>query len=175
VFSATTFAPGTRGHRSRSASPCPREDPGQQHAGTRLHIAADLVLAPSAVNMARSGGTIYPVVKNFPPLWLTPTHNRRHQGVSCWTAFATTTVTGSIRDGDGTNLPAQSWRGRLRRNRLTSWLGRCRSGSCCSYSAAVTFIAYPPTITRGSEVTAWANAELHALDRFRAAKWRWPD
>ena len=27
----------------------------------------------------------------------------------------------------------------------------------------VTLIAYPPTITRGSEVTAWARAELRAL------------
>ena len=49
-------------------------------------------------NTARSAGTIYPVLKNIPPLYgSSPTENPRAIGAdSFWTAFATTCVTSAM-------------------------------------------------------------------------------
>ena len=73
---------------------------GKRTLGLGYAIAlTDLVLAPFMVSAtARSGGTIYPVVKNIPPLYGSYPHEnpRRIGSYLCWTAFATACITSSM-------------------------------------------------------------------------------
>jgi L-tartrate/succinate antiporter len=98
IFSATTFALGYEitGLGRRIALLLVARL-GRSTLGLGYAIAtADLILAPfMPSNTARSGGTIYPVVKNIPPLYgSTPEVDPRAiGGYLCWTAFATTSVT----------------------------------------------------------------------------------
>ncbi|MFP5238366.1 MAG: DASS family sodium-coupled anion symporter, partial [Acidobacteriota bacterium] len=73
---------------------------GKKALGLGYAVAlADLILAPfMPSNTARSGGTIFPVIKNIPPLYgSTPDNNPRGLGgYLMWTALATTCVTSSM-------------------------------------------------------------------------------
>lgn len=73
---------------------------GKKTLGLGYAIAlADLVLAPfTPSNTARSGGTIFPVIKNIPPLYGSePGPTARKMGsYIMWTAFATTCLTSSM-------------------------------------------------------------------------------
>src|SRR5512135_595247 len=61
---------------------------------------ADLLLAPfTPSNTARSGGTVYPVIRNLPALYDSKPNDpsaRRIGGYLMWTAIATTCVTSSL-------------------------------------------------------------------------------
>lgn len=61
---------------------------------------ADLILAPfTPSNTARSGGTIFPVIRNLPPLYDSKPNDpssRRIGGYLMWTALAVTCVTSSM-------------------------------------------------------------------------------
>ncbi len=61
---------------------------------------ADVVLSPfTPSNTARSGGTIFPVIKNLPPLYGSLPNDpssRRIGGYLMWTAIAATCVTSSM-------------------------------------------------------------------------------
>ena len=73
---------------------------GKKTLGLGYAVAfSDLILAPfMPSNTARSGGTIFPIIKNIPPLYgSTPENNRRGIGAYLmWTALATTCVTSSM-------------------------------------------------------------------------------
>ena len=73
---------------------------GRRTLGLGYAVAlSDLCLAPvMPSNTARSGGTVYPIVKNIPPLYGSfPNDNpRRIGGYLLWTGFATTCVTSSM-------------------------------------------------------------------------------
>jgi len=73
---------------------------GRRSLGLGYAVAlADLALAPfMPSNTARSGGTIFPIIKNIPPLYgSTPENNPRGLGAYLmWTALATTCVTSSM-------------------------------------------------------------------------------
>lgn len=73
---------------------------GKKTLGLGYAVAvSDLVLSPfTPSNTARSGGTIYPIIKNIPPLFgSTPEENPRKIGsYLMWTAIATTCVTSSL-------------------------------------------------------------------------------
>ena len=62
--------------------------------------AADLLLAPfTPSNTARSGGTIFPVINNLPPLYDSKPDDpsmRRIGSYMMWVAIATTCVTSSM-------------------------------------------------------------------------------
>ncbi len=63
-------------------------------------MLADVLLAPfTPSNTARSAGTIYPIIRNLPPLYdshpNTPSA-RRMGGYIMWTALAATSVTSSL-------------------------------------------------------------------------------
>ena len=73
---------------------------GKKTLGLGYAVAlADLVLAPfTPSNTARSGGTIFPVIKNIPPLYGSepgPTA-RKIGSYIMWTAFATTCLTSAM-------------------------------------------------------------------------------
>src|SRR5262247_4312575 len=63
-------------------------------------VIADTILAPfTPSNTARSGGTIYPVIKNLPPLYDSKPNDpsmRRIGSYIMWVAIATTCVTSTL-------------------------------------------------------------------------------
>jgi L-tartrate/succinate antiporter len=63
-------------------------------------MLSDAILAPfTASNTARSAGTIFPIVRNIPPLFDSKPHDpsaRKIGGYLMWVAFATTGVTSSL-------------------------------------------------------------------------------
>jgi L-tartrate/succinate antiporter len=173
VFSATTFALGYEATGlGRRIALLMVEKLGASTLGLGYAIAAaDLILAPfMPSNTARSAGTIFPVVKNIPPLYgSTPTVNPRAiGGYLCWTAFATTSVTSCM---FATALAPNLFAAELARKIAgveigwMSWMtGMLPVGLLLFVlTPAVTYVIYPPTITRGPEVVRWAAAELAAM------------
>lgn len=74
---------------------------GKKTLGLGYAVAlADLVLAPfTPSNTARSGGTIFPVIKNIPPLYGSEPNSptaRKIGAYLMWTAFATTCLTSAM-------------------------------------------------------------------------------
>ena len=101
IFAATMFAAGYEATGlGRRIALLLVKALGRKTLGLGYAIAiADLVLAPfMPSNTARSGGTIFPVVKNIPGLYgSSPTdHPRKIGAYLCWTAFATTCVTSAM-------------------------------------------------------------------------------
>jgi L-tartrate/succinate antiporter len=121
-------------------------------------------------NTARSAGTIYPVVKSIPPLYgSTPAvEPRAIGGYLCWTAFATTSVTSCMfATALAPNLFAAELAGKIAGVQvgwMTWMIGALPLGILLFVlTPAVTYVLYPPSITRGPEVVAWAAAELVAM------------
>ena len=173
VFSATTFALGyeVTGLGRRIALLLVRAL-GRSTLGLGYAVAlADLALAPfMPSNTARSAGTIYPVVRNIPPLYgSTPTENPRAIGAYLfWTAFATTTVTSSMfATALAPNLLAIELARRIANVEIgwTDWMiGVLPLGVLLFLlTPVVTYIVYPPAIARGSQVVTWAAAELTSM------------
>jgi L-tartrate/succinate antiporter len=130
---------------------------------------ADLALAPfTPSNTARSGGTIYPIVRNLPPLYDSKPDDpsaRRIGGYVMWTAIAATCVTSSMfLTALAPNLLAVELAGRTARVSI-SWfewfLAFLPVGVILLLLVpALAFRLYPPEVTRGEEVVAWASTEL---------------
>ena len=100
---------------------------GRRTLGLGYAIApSDLCLAPvMPSNTARSGGTVYPIVKNIPPLYgsFPNNHPQRIGGYLLWTGFATTCVTSSM---FLTSLAPTCWQRKLRtRWRMWTFRGAC--------------------------------------------------
>ncbi|WP_270937244.1 DASS family sodium-coupled anion symporter [Falsiroseomonas oryzae] len=130
---------------------------------------ADLALAPfTPSNTARSGGTIYPIVRNLPPLYDSKPDDpsaRRIGGYVMWTAIAATCVTSSMfLTALAPNLLAVELAGRTARVTITwfEWfLAFLPVGLILLVAVPLlAFRLYPPEVTRGEEVVAWAGAEL---------------
>jgi L-tartrate/succinate antiporter len=175
IFSATIFALGyeVTGLGRRIALMLV-ERLGRRTLGLGYAIAlADLVLAPlMPSNMARSGGTIYPVVRNIPPLYgSTPAENPRAIGAYLfWTAFATTTVTSSMFvTSMAPNLLATQLARKIANVEITwvSWMIGALPVGILLFLATpvVTYWLYPPSIARASEVVEWAASELASIGR----------
>ena len=173
VFSATTFALGYEltGLGRRIALLLVRAL-GRSTLGLGYAVAsADLVLAPfMPSNTARSAGTIYPVVKNIPPLYgSTPTHNPRGiGGYICWTAFATTCVTSSMfATAMAPNLLAMELARKIAGVEMTwtTWFVNALPLGLLLFllTPVLTYVAYPPSIKRAPEAVNWAAAELAAM------------
>jgi L-tartrate/succinate antiporter len=173
VFSATTFAIGyeATGLGRRIALLLVRTL-GRNTLGLGYAIAcADLVLAPlMPSNMARSGGTIYPIVSNIPPLYgSSPSNSPRAIGAYlCWTAFATTTVTSSMFvTAMAPNLFATQLAKTIANVEISwmTWMTNALPVGLLLFliTPVVTYVAYPPAIKRGTAVVTWAAAELTAM------------
>lgn len=173
VFSATTFALGyeVTGLGRRIALHLVKAL-GRRTLGLGYAIAlADLVLAPfMPSNTARSAGTIYPLVKNIPPLYgSTPTDKPRAiGGYLFWTAFATTTVTSSMfATAMAPNLLAVELARTIAQVDIgwTTWMtGALPLGVLLFLlTPLAAYVVYPPAIRRSSEVVTWAATELTAM------------
>jgi L-tartrate/succinate antiporter len=145
---------------------------GRSTLGLGYAVAlSDLCLAPFLPsNTARSGGTIYPIIKNIPPLFdSTPDHDPRKIGsYLMWVALASTCVTSS------------AFLTSFAPNPLSVSLVQKIAGISISWVewflamlpvCAVLFLAtpylvyliYPPTQKTSAQAPAWAAKELVAL------------
>jgi L-tartrate/succinate antiporter len=147
---------------------------GRRTLGLGYAIAfSDLVLAPfMPSNTARSGGTIYPVVKNIPPLYgsLPDQEPRKIGSYLMWTGFATTCITSSMfLTALAPNLLALELVKKIAKVDITwtAWvLGFLPVGIILFLATPLlTYIVYPPTVKRGDEVMRWAKMELGLLGR----------
>ena len=133
---------------------------------------ADLLLAPfTPSNTARSGGTIYPVIRNLPPLYGSHPNDpssRRIGGYLMWVAIAVVSVTSSgFLTALAPNLLA------IEMVRQTTQVEITWTGWFLAYAPVglillvltplVAFWVFPPEVKQGGEVSAWAAGELRAL------------
>ena len=133
---------------------------------------ADLALAPfTPSNTARSGGTIYPVARNLPPLYDSKPNDpsaRRIGGYLMWTAIAVTCVTSSMfLTALAPNLLAVELAGRTARISITwfEWfLAFLPVGVILLVAVPwLAFRLYPPEVRQAPEVVAWAERELLSM------------
>jgi len=134
---------------------------------------ADLVLAPfTPSNTARSGGTIYPIIRNLPELYgSSPGETARKMGsFIMWTAFAATCVTSSMFvTALAPNLLALELVQKTTGFRIgwSEWfLGFLPvGGTLILILPYLIYRIYPPGIKSGPEVPNWAAEELVKLGR----------
>jgi len=135
-------------------------------------MAADALLAPfTPSNTARSGGTIFPVIRNLPPLYDSMPNEpsaRRIGSYLMWTAIATTCVTSSM---FLTALAPNLLAAELVRKTVQvdldwmQWFVAFAPAGVILLLAVplLTYLLYPPEVKQGTEVPAWAAQELHKM------------
>ncbi|MDH5287570.1 MAG: anion permease [Betaproteobacteria bacterium] len=130
---------------------------------------ADTVLAPfTPSNTARSGGTIYPVIRNLPALYDSKPNDpsaRRIGSYIMWVAIATTCITSSMfLTALAPNLLAVELVNKTAKVSFTwmEWFVAFAPVGILMLVAIplVTYWLYPPQVKSGEEVPAWARAEL---------------
>ena len=132
-------------------------------------VAADALLAPfTPSNTARSGGTIYPVIRNLPALYDSKPNDassRRMGSYLMWTAIAATCVTSSMfLTGLAPNLLAIELASKTAKVSLT-WTQWFMAFAPIGVVLLVliplvTYWVYPPQVKAGEEVPKWAAEEL---------------
>ena len=145
---------------------------GKKTLGLGYAVAlADLILAPfMPSNTARSGGTIFPIIKNIPPLYgSTPEENPRGMGAYLmWTALATTCVTSSMfLTGLAPNVLAQSLVEKTAHVSLgwSQWFVAVLPAGIILFllTPLLTYVIYPPTQKTSENAPIWAAEELRKL------------
>jgi L-tartrate/succinate antiporter len=133
---------------------------------------ADTILAPfTPSNTARSGGTIYPVIRNLPALYGSKPNDptsRRIGSYIMWVAIATTCVTSSMfLTGLAPNLLAIELVGKTTKVSFTwtQWfVAFAPVGiTLLILIPIVTYWIYPPDVKAGDEVPNWAGEELKTM------------
>ena len=133
---------------------------------------ADTLLAPfTPSNTARSGGTIYPVIRNLPALYDSKPNDpsaRRIGSYLMWVAIATTCVTSSMfLTAMAPNLLAIELANKTAKVSLTwtQWFTAFVPIGIALLILVpiVTYWIYPPTVKSGDEVPKWAGNELAKL------------
>lgn len=145
---------------------------GKKTLGLGYAVAlADLALAPfTPSNTARSGGTIFPVIKNIPPLYGSePGPTARKIGAYImWTAFATTCLTSSLfLTGLAPNLLALSLVKQTAKIDIswTEWfMGMLPVGLLLFLVLPlIVYKIYPPEVKSSPDVPVWAADELKKM------------
>ena len=133
------------------------------------------ILAPfTPSNTARSGGTIYPVIKNLPPLYDSKPDDpsmRRIGSYIMWVAIATTCVTSTLfLTGLAPNLLAKELVKKTANVELGwgAWFVAAAPAGLLLLVLVplLTYWLYPPEVKEGAEVTDWAAKELAKLGGF---------
>jgi L-tartrate/succinate antiporter len=145
---------------------------GKRTVGLGYAVAlADLAIAPfTPSNTARSGGTIFPVIKNIPPIYGSePGPTARKIGAYImWTAFATTCLTSSMfLTGLAPNLLALNLVKQTAKIEI-SWIewfiGIAPVGILLFiFLPLIVYKIYPPELKSSPEVPAWASEELKKM------------
>ena len=145
---------------------------GKKTLGLGYAVAlADLILAPfMPSNTARSGGTIFPIIKNIPPLYgSTPDDNPRGMGAYLmWTALATTCVTSSMfLTSLAPNVLAHSLVDKATQVNLDwgYWFVSVLPVGIILFLATplLAYVLYPPTQKTSENAPVWAGEELRKL------------
>lgn len=135
---------------------------------------ADLILAPfTPSNTARSGGTIYPVIRNLPALYDSKPNDssaRRLGSYLMWIAISATSITSALfLTGQAANLLAV---GVVKKtsNVGISWVQWFTAMAPFGLLMLLTlplivYVLYPPKVKGGPEVPAWAAKELQQMGR----------
>jgi L-tartrate/succinate antiporter len=132
---------------------------------------ADLILAPfTPSNTARTGGTVYPIIKNIPALYGSrPGATARRIGAYLmWTGFAVSGITSSMfLTANAANLFAVSLLKDITGIGVgwTEWVvGFLPVGLLlfCSLPA-VAYLVYPPEVKVSAQVPRWAARELTSM------------
>ena len=136
---------------------------------------ADTILAPfTPSNTARSGGTIYPVIRNLPALYDSKPNDpsaRRIGSYLMWVAIATTCVTSSMfLTGLAPNLLAIELVNKTAQVSL-SWTQWFMAFAPIGIALLIliplaTYWIYPPEVKSGEEVPKWAAEELAKMGPF---------
>lgn len=147
---------------------------GKRTLGLGYAIAlADLLLAPfMPSNTARSGGTIFPILKNIPVLYgSTPEKDPRKIGAYItWVALASTCVTSSmfytalapnvlaLSLVEDAGIRAPSW---------GQWVFYFLPVGIILFLLVplITYLVYPPTIKISNNITEWAGNELKEMGK----------
>ena len=138
---------------------------------------SDAILAPfTPSNTARSGGTIYPVIRNLPALYGSNPNDasaRRIGSYLMWVAIATTCVTSSMfLTGLAPNLLAIELVNKTAKVSLTwtQWFVVFApvGVTLLILVPVVTYWIYPPQVKAGDEVPKWAADELANMGGFTA-------
>lgn len=142
---------------------------GKSTLGLGYAVAlADLIIAPfTPSNTARSGGTIFPIIKNIPPLYgCTPENEpRKIGGYLMWVAMATTCVTSTMfLTALAPNLLALDILQKTTKLTIswTEWF-TALAPACIILFLAVPYLAYiiyPPTLKKSEDAPKWAGDEL---------------
>jgi L-tartrate/succinate antiporter len=135
---------------------------------------SDLILAPfTPSNTARSGGTIFPVIRNLPGLYgSSPGETSRKIGAYImWTAFAATCVTSSMFITSlAPNLLALDLVSKTVKISIswTEWfVGFLPVGIILILILPyLVYKIYPPEIKSSEEIPSWASQELDKLGKF---------
>lgn len=133
---------------------------------------ADLLLAPfTPSNTARSGGTIYPVIRNLPALYDSKPNDpssRRIGSYLMWVAIAATCVTSSLfLTALAPNLLAIELVKKTAKVDITwvQWFMTFAPAGILLLVAIplVAYVIYPPEVKSGDEVPRWAGEELRKM------------
>jgi L-tartrate/succinate antiporter len=133
---------------------------------------ADVLLAPfTPSNTARSGGTVFPVIRNLPGLYDSKPNDpssRKIGGYLMWTAIAATTITSSMFvTGMAPNLLATEMANKTAKVAIswTDWFVAFAPVGIVLLLALplLVYFLYPPQVKSGDEVPKWAKAELAKL------------
>ncbi|MFZ3322503.1 MAG: anion permease [Usitatibacter sp.] len=136
---------------------------------------ADLVLAPfTPSNTARSGGTIYPVIRNLPLLYDSKPNDpsmRRIGSYLMWVAIAATCITSSMfLTALAPNLLAAELVKKIAKVDLNwgSWFVAFAPVGILLIATMplLAYWIYPPEVKEGAEVPAWAAKELEKMGPF---------
>jgi L-tartrate/succinate antiporter len=145
---------------------------GKRTLGLGYAVAiADLSVAPfTPSNTARSGGIIFPIIKNIPPLYgSTPEEGRRKLGsYLMWTAMVTTCVTSSmfltalapnllaLEILQKTSKLSVSW---------TEWFVALAPACIVLFLLMpyVIYVLYPPEVKESADAPKWAGEELKKM------------
>lgn len=147
---------------------------GRSTLGLGYAVAlSDLVLAPFMPSVtARSGGTIYPLVKSIPPIFGSyPDDNPRKIGsYLMWTSFATCCITSSLFLTSFAPNPLATEIVRKVAHIDISWrtwaIGILPVGMILFIlTPLLSYYLIPPTVKKSVEVAEWAASELQTVGR----------
>jgi L-tartrate/succinate antiporter len=134
----------------------------------------DAILAPfTPSNTARSAGTIFPVVRNLPPLYGSQPNDpsaRKIGSYVMWTTFAAGCVTSSLfMTACAPNLLALEFIRKISKIDITwkQWFFASAPFAIPLLLALpiLAYLLYPPQIKHGAGVPAWAASELEKMGR----------
>jgi L-tartrate/succinate antiporter len=133
---------------------------------------ADTILAPfTPSNTARSGGTVFPVIRNLPALYDSKPNDpssRRIGGYLMWVAISVTCVTSSLfLTGLAPNLLAVELISKTAKVSISwmDWFSAFAPIGVILLLAIplLTYVLYKPEVKGGDEVPNWARAELATM------------